>query len=152
MRRLLVLAVILGFGYLAYRITPGEMRGRALASTGLPHFFSETAPRYLRQKLSIPQSPVAKRRQLIEELAGTVANIVETLDAAVPPGAPAARPLPPSVRQGVERARELAVESEVKVRALEAVHADVGLLQGVAERALNRVLPLAENACIQPPQ
>lgn len=149
MKRFVAIVAIVGLGYLLYRVVPPETRARTLAGIGIPQFFGQTMPRYLREKLSIPQNPTAKRKQVLDELAGSVANIVDELDGAAPPNAPIAS-LPPAVRQRVERARELALQSESKIRELEASNEDVGIFQKIAERIFDRVIPPPEGVCAAP--
>ena len=145
MKTVFVLAIAAGLIYSAIRLAPEETRS-SLASIGLAQFFRQTLPGYLREKLAIPQNPVAKRAKLLEELTAAVTSIEKELEAAVPlktNGLAPPLPRPQEIRARVEQARELLANTEEKIRQLEGVSAGEGFLRQVGTRLLDRILPLS---------
>ncbi len=145
-RRIFYLAVAGGLVYVVfYRVSP-EMRHSALAAVGLDRFFEETAPRFLREKLVIPQSPAAKRKKLLGELSDTISAVERELEAVVPAeegaSAPSAKlPPAPQIRQRIEKSREALAESESILGTLEEINSQEGLLRKAAGRVLDKILP-----------
>ncbi len=59
-------------------------RSWAGATAGMAQFVQETVPRYLRERLSIPENPVAKRERLLRELTQQIGAIERELEAVAP--------------------------------------------------------------------
>lgn len=145
-RKLFYLALAGALVYVAvYRVSP-QTRHSALASVGLDRFFEETAPRFLREKLAIPQNPAAKRKKLMGELSHTISAVERELEAVVPAeegvSAPSAKlPPAPEIRQRIEKSRAALAESELLLEKLKEVNAGEGILRKTAGRLLDKILP-----------
>lgn len=145
-RGLFYLAIAGGLVYVVfYRVSP-QTRHSALASVGLDRFFEETAPRFLREKLAIPQNPAAKRKKLIGELGDKISAAERELEAVVPAGdgssAGAKLPEPREIRARIGKSREALAESEALVDRLEEINASEGILRKTAGRLLDAILPV----------
>ena len=144
-RRIFYLALAGGLVYVVfYRVSP-QTRHSALASVGLDRFFEETAPRFLREKLAIPQNPAAKRKKLIGELSDKISAVERELEAVVPAGdgssAGAKLPASREIRARIEKSREALAESESLVGKLEEANSQEGILRKAAGRVLDKILP-----------
>ncbi len=148
MRKLLVFLLAAAAVYTLVKLGPTDVKQRSLAAVGVTKFLKETAPRYLREKLSIPESPVAKRERLLKELSQHIGAIESELEAAAPE-AGAAKPGEgrkpggsEDLTKRIERTQELLAQSEVVIEKLKEVNPGEGLLAKAGERALDRILPV----------
>lgn len=145
MRKLFFLLVIGAGVFTYYRYAPSGTAHRLLSAVGISTFIEETAPSYLRTKLSIQGHPVERRKKLLAELSENITSIERELQAAVPPvtdGAPTAKPaVSQDLPARVERARSLLAESEEKIAELEEANPQQGFLIRAAERLLGTILP-----------
>lgn len=145
MRKFLYLLIIGAVVYYAVYQVPQETKERALAAIGLADFFQETLPRYLREKLSIPENPVVKRQQLLDQLSSAIGNIereLEVVSPAVANGAPAPTlPPPKTIREQIEKTRDFLAQSETVLEDLQKANPGQGIFQKTAERVLDKILP-----------
>ncbi|MEK9147956.1 MAG: hypothetical protein AAB650_00805 [Patescibacteria group bacterium] len=144
MRKLFYLALVIGLIWAGVRYIPAETKGQALAALGLSDFFSRKMPNFLRQKLSIPENPVTKRKKLLDELSQRVGDVERELEIAVPVATNGeVPPLPKTaeVRNRVENAREFLAQSEGILQKLDETNPELGIFQKTAERVLNKILP-----------
>lgn len=141
--RLFVIGLVVYFVF--YYISP-EARHRALAAVGADRFVEETIPRFLREKLSIPQNPTAKRKQLLGELSEKIGAVERELEAVAPagdgkPAVGAKLPTEREIRARIEKSREALAESESLLGELGKINASEGVVRKAASRLLDAVLP-----------
>lgn len=146
MRKLLLFLLAVAAGYTLLRSVPAENWRQAWAAIGLADFFQQTLPQFLRAKLTIPESPVAKRAKLLRELSNQIAGVEQELEAIAPvspDGRPAPSSRPPSgqeVQERIDRARERLAESESALEALREENLKSGIVGKAAERLLDKIL------------
>lgn len=145
MKRLLYFALIIAVGYALVRYVPPDAKKQALAKAGLDNFFQNTLPNFLRAKLSIPESPAAKRRKLMNELASAIGGIENEISSIAPAGSggKASSKLPKEIGQGLSEAQKLVEQSQDALAELEKADQGQGVFQKAAERILNKILPPA---------
>lgn len=151
MRKFIFLLIAAAAVYATITVVPAEVRQRAFAAVGLAKFFQETAPRYLRSKLSLPENPVAKRERLLEELSQAIGEIERELEVAAPEASAPKRPPAPQTPPGalerrelekrIERTQELLAQSETVIGELREANPGQGLLAKATERVLDKILP-----------
>ncbi len=145
MRKLFYLAIAAALVYVVVYKVPGETKRQTLAAVGLADFFSQTLPGYLRSKFAIPENPVAKRRQLLEELSKAIGTVERELEAIVPTvtnGITIPKlPPPKEIQKRIEKTREFLAKSEETLRELGEANPKSGLLSRLGDRLLDRVLP-----------
>ena len=127
----IIVLIILAF---AFTTLPSDF-ARILASrTG-----TESLLKTLREK-TIGKNPVEARADLIDEIEGTIQELereIERLESS----RKTATPSPSSESKKVKTPQELLRKAEDLLEELRARNAEQGLLQGAAEKAIERVLP-----------
>lgn len=147
MRKLFYLVLMAGLVYGAVRYVPSETKTKVLASIGLDNFLRQTLPQFLRERLSIPENPIFKRKKLLDQLSETLGGIGRELEAVVPAESgdrpPARSLLPPAkdIRARVEKSREFLAQSELVLEELEAANPGQGIVRQAALRLLDIILP-----------
>lgn len=162
MRTLIIFAILAAGAWAAVNFVPAEVKTKAVDSLVASSFIHTTIPKYARlageyvkRKLTIPESPAAKRKQLIDELALDLTQAKRELASAVPPRAHGLTPpLPPAadVRAGVRRAEEEIAKSDSILEELRSQAADQGVVSKTALRVLDAIFPPAttSTACLPP--
>lgn len=140
--------IVIGAAVYAYvHYAPAGTAERALDKVGLAHFFNESMPGYLRNKLRIPESPAVKRKKLVDDLVSTISEIkgdLQTIAASeagsnVSPAAKLAQEK--TIREKTEKAQESIAKSEETLKQLEANNAGGGVIGSVVANILEKVLP-----------
>lgn len=150
MIRLLVRLAVIGFiVYIVFYRISAETRHRALAAVGADRFVEETIPRFLREKLSIPQNPTAKRKQLLGELSEKIGAVERELEAVIPagdgkPSAGAKLPAEREIRDRIEKSRSALAESESLLDELGKINSGEGVVRKTVSRLLDTILPPSE--------
>lgn len=141
----LLMAAILVF--LLVKFISPDFWPKAIAAAGMADFFQQTLPRYLREKLSIPQNPVAKRQQLLDQLSSAIGNIERELEVVSPvvtngASAPAPKlPSPQTIQEQIEKTRDFLAQSETVLEELQKANPGQGILEKITERLLDKILP-----------
>lgn len=136
--------------YVIYHYVPTEAKHKALAAVGVADFFQETLPRFLREKLSIPENPAVMRQKLIDELSKSVDAIDRELNSVSPPTAggkaeaPIKLPAPGEIKKKIEKARELLSKSEETLKQLEGINSGEGILRKAVLGLVDKLLPATE--------
>lgn len=143
MRRIIWFLILAAAIYVGVKYIPAETKQRVLASVGFEKFFRETAPGYLRRKLSIPEDPVSKRKKVLDEIAKRIETVQLELDELAPSnveGLP--KPVSPKVLQkNIEDSRDILGEAQVFIGELQELNPQGGIFQHTAERLLDKILP-----------
>ncbi|MBI2055708.1 MAG: hypothetical protein HYT42_02340 [Candidatus Sungbacteria bacterium] len=134
--------------YAIYRYVPTETKRKTLAAVGAADFFQETLPRFLREKLSIPENPEVKRKKLIDELSKSVDAIDRELNTVSPPADTKAEaavklPTPSEIKGKVEEVRELLSKSEETIKQLGDANSGESVLRKAALGLVDKVFPPA---------
>ena len=145
MRKIFILFIAAGAAYAFVRYVPSEMKHRALGAVGADAFFRQTLPNYLREKFSLPENPVVRRQQLLNELTGRIKDIERELEVVAPPATDGESPPPVAksaeVRPRIEKSRELLAESERLLGELEAANPGESTFRKAADRLLAKIFP-----------
>ena len=144
------------WGFIHY--APSGTTQRALTTVGLANFFENKIPTYLREKLRIPESPIEKRKKLMNQLSQNFTTVEHELEAVVPvslTGAPvslAEIPGKEEIRSRIEAARTSLAKSDSVLKELENLSASQSVLQQFTGRVLDKILPptATSTACIAP--
>lgn len=140
--------IIMGvLGYAFTHVVPSETRAHALDLIGARTFFTETAPVYLRKKLSIPEDPVAQRKKLINELSQSLTRAKTELQKTSVgiQSAPttASQMSAAEIRASIAKTESLLSESTLIANKIEAVNANQNVIAKTADRVLDSVFPPA---------
>lgn len=146
MKSIFYLFIISAAVYGVFHYVSSETRSKTLAAIGLDRFFTQTFPSYLRGKLSIPENPANRRKELLDELFVTISNTQQELDAIAPPPGEGNRltgkiPHESEIRERIEKARGLLAHSGEKLAELEKTATGGSLFTKTAERILDKIFP-----------
>ena len=151
MKTLVLLVVITVVAYGVVHFTPADIRAKFLnvpivsgSINGVVPNFVQSATNFLRKKLVIPQSPTAKRKQLIDELSSSLQQTKNEISKIAPSqtGSGAVKlPAASEIRAGIERANAALTDSERTLNALRASAGDAGVVTGAVVRVLDTLVP-----------
>ncbi|GEM_PF-2138978 len=138
MKLLFIVAFIVGGWYVAAHFAPQDLKSD-ITNTSIGRWVSETLPNYLREKLSIPENPVAKRRELLEQLTSSLALIKNDLEKAVPAGS--SLPSASTVRSNIAKAEEKINATQVKLDELKSANSGESIFRRVALGIVDSIFP-----------
>lgn len=152
MRRLIWFLILAAAIYIGVKYIPAETKQKTLASFGLEKFFRETAPRYLREKLSILEDPVSKRKKVLDQIGERIETVqLELKDLPPLDSKGVARPVTSKVLQEkMEETRDILGETQAMLGELQELNPKGGIFQEAAERVLDKILPSPSAGTISP--
>lgn len=144
MRRLIWFLIFSAGIWLGLKYVPVETKHKVMASIGVERFLRETAPKYLRQKLSIPEDPISKRKKILDEVSVKIEAAQLELEQLAPSDVKGASKAVPTklVQEKSQAIGDILAETQVIIGDLQELNPQGGILQEAAERLLNKVLPL----------
>lgn len=140
MRFLLIIAVIIGGTYAAAHYAPQDLKSEII-DTSIGRWMLVTLPDYIREKLSIPENPAAKRRELLDQLTSSLSDVKRDLERVVPAGQSIQDAS--AVRSSIAKAEEKLNETQVKLEELKSTKSGESVLRKFALRAVDAIFPAA---------
>ncbi len=152
MKPLLLLLVVAVVAFAVVNFTPENIKSGIFGGTGIGTFFGKTIPGFLREKLSIPESPVEKRSKILNELSKSLTVAREELLRAVPVPTDGIVPALPSnddIRAHAKKAEEALQRSDQHLKDLTEANTEVSAFRTATLRAVDSIFPAATSSvCI----
>lgn len=140
MKLLFIIAIIAGGAYVTAHFAPQNLKSE-IFSTSIGKWVSQTLPRYLREKLSIPENPAAKRRELLDQLASSLSDVKRDLEKVVPTGSNL--PSASAIQSGIAKVEEKLDATQSKLDELKSTNSGESVFRKFALRTVDAIFPAA---------
>ena len=146
MKVLLLIVVVIGGAVAAAYFAPQDLKVE-ISTTSLGRWVTETVPNFLREKLSIPENPVVKRRELLDQLTLSLLNAKHDLEKAIP--AKQSLPNASVVRSSIAKVEETINATQAKIEELKSANSGESVFRKAALRVVDKIFPPATTTTAQ---